>query len=194
MTKKIFIVFGHHNYKSGTSFNAALRDEFTKCCKDRGFEIDCINLYQEPQIKFWDGGEPDSQILDYRKRMEAADVIVIMSDIHNYIMRSCVENFIAHTIAPPFAFSYKNLIFDYGYPIPNKLKGKTVVISASYGGPSFVYSLIFQQIPRRIKKFVFKHLAGCDVVYMRFYSVLPNMPKKVFEKHMRQVRKTVEKL
>ena len=149
---------------------------------------------EEKQIKFWDGNKPDSQILDYRKRMETADVIVIISDIHNYIMRSIVENFIAHTIAPPFAFSYRKLFFDYGYAVPNKLKGKKVIISSTYGGPSFLYSLIFQQIPRRIKKFVFKYLAGCDVIYMRFYSVLPNMTKKVFEKHMKQVRKTVEKL
>ena len=194
MAKRIFIVFGHHNYKSGTSFNAAIRDEFTKCATSRGFEIDLINLYEEKQIKFWDGNKPDSQILDYQKRMESSDVIVIMSDVHNYIMRSIVENFIAHTVCPPFAFSYRNLFLDYGYPVPNKLKGKTVIISSTYGGPSFLYSLIFQQIPRRIKKFVFKYLAGCDVAYMRFYSVLPNMPEKVFKKHMRQVRKTVEKL
>ena len=50
MTKRVFIVFGHHNYKSGTSFNAAIRDEFTKCAKDRGFEIDLINLLHRLKI------------------------------------------------------------------------------------------------------------------------------------------------
>jgi hypothetical protein len=29
---------------------------------------------------------------------------------------------------------------------------------------------------------------------MRFYEVLPNMPKEVFEKHMEKVRKTVQQL
>ena len=28
MSKKIFIIFGHNRYKSGSSFNAAIRDTF----------------------------------------------------------------------------------------------------------------------------------------------------------------------
>jgi hypothetical protein len=32
------------------------------------------------------------------------------------------------------------------------------------------------------------------VKYLRFYEVLPNMPKKKFEKHMEKVRNTVRQL
>ena len=47
---------------------------------------------------------------------------------------------------------------------------------------------IFDNIPfRRIKKVVFK-LGGLRTKYIRFYSVLPNMEKKVFDKHMQKVR------
>ena len=121
----------------------------------RNFEIDLINIYEEKQIKFWDGSPPDQQILDYRKRIEQADIFLLMSPCHNYIHTSATENFLAHTVAPPWAFSYRKIILNYGWPIPNKMKGKKVIISTTYGGPSFLYSFVFQQIPRRIKKFLF---------------------------------------
>ena len=70
MSKKIFIIFGHNRYKSGSSFNAAIRDTFIEEAKKIGHEIDLVNVYDEKQIKFWDGGGPDEQILDYRKRLE----------------------------------------------------------------------------------------------------------------------------
>ena len=41
---------------------------------------------------------------------------------------------------------------------------------------------------------VFKHLCGAQVEYLRMYEVLPNMPKKVFDKHMASVRNLVKKL
>ena len=74
------------------------------------------------------------------------------------------------------------------------MKNKKIVISLTYGGPHWFYSGILQQIPRRIKKMVFKHLCGARTSYMRFYSILPNMPKNVFEKHMEKVRKTAQQL
>jgi NAD(P)H dehydrogenase (quinone) len=194
MSKKILIIFGHHNYKPGTSFNAACRDVFIAECNALNYEVDLINIYEDKQIKFWDGSEPDEQILDYRKRLEKADVMLIMSPCHNYIMNSATENFIAKIFTPPWAFKYKKLIFNYGYPIPNALKGKTAIVSMTYGGPNFFYSAVIQQIPRRIKKMVFSGLAGMRCKYMRFYEVLPNMPKEVFEKHMEKVRKTVQQL
>ena len=194
MSKKIFIVFGHNRYKPGSSFNAAVRDTFIEEAKKIGHEIDLINIYDEKQIKFWDGDKPDEQILDYRKRLEQADIMMIMSPCHNYIMNSATENFIANVFTPPWAFKYKKLFRNYGYPIPNSLKGKTAIISMTYGGPNFLYSAIFQQIPRRIKKMVFSGLCGMKVEYLRFYEVLPDMPQKIFEKHMKKVRKTAQQL
>ena len=194
MSKKIFIVFGHNRYKPGSSFNAAVRDTFIEEAKKIGHEIDLINIYDEKQIKFWDGDKPDEQILDYRKRLEQSDIMMIMSPCHNYIMNSATENFIANVFTPPWAFKYKKLFRNYGYPIPNSLKDKTAIISMTYGGPNFLYSAIFQQIPRRIKKMVFSGLCGMKVKYLRFYEVLPDMPKEIFENHMEKVRKTVQKL
>ena len=194
MSKQIFIVFGHNNYQPGSSFNAAVRDTFIEEAEKIGHKIDLVNIYEEKQLKFWDGEKPDKQVFDYRKRLELADVMLIMSPCHNYIMNSATENFIANVFTPPCSFSYKKIIGNWGYPVPNALKNKTAIISMTYGGPSFFVSAIIQQIPRRIKKMVFNGLCGMKVKYLRFYEVLPNMPKRIFEKHMEKVRKTVHQL
>ena len=111
MSKRIFIAFGHNNYKSGSSFNAAIRDAFIEEAKKNGHTVDLINIYEEKQLSFWGGGKPNEQVLDYRKRLEAADVMMIMSPCHNYIMNSATENFIANIFTPPWSFSYKKIIF-----------------------------------------------------------------------------------
>jgi NAD(P)H dehydrogenase (quinone) len=194
MSKQIFIIFGHNNYQPGSSFNAAVRDTFIEEAEKIGHKIDLVNIYEEKQLKFWDGGKPDQHVLDYRKRLEESDVMLVLSPCHNYIMNSATENFIANVFTPPWSFSYKKIIGNWGYPVPNVLKGKTAIIGMTYGGPSFFVSAIIQQIPRRIKKMVFNGLCGMKVKYLRFYEVLPNMPKEIFEKHMEKVRKTVHQL
>ena len=194
MSKRVFIIFGHNNHKSGSSFNAAVRDTFIEEAKKNNHKIDLLNIYEENQLKFWNGEKPNEQILNYRKRLEQADVMLIMSPCHNYIMNSATENFIANVFTPPWSFSYKKILGNWGYPVPNALKNKIAIISMTYGGPSFFVSAIIQQIPRRIKKMVFSGLCGMKVRYLRFYEVLPNMPKEIFEKHMEKVRKTVQQL
>ena len=194
MSKRVFIIFGHNNHKSGSSFNAAVRDTFIEEAKKNNHKIDLLNIYEENQLKFWNGEKPNEQILNYRKRLEEADVMLIMSPCHNYIMNSATENFIANVFTPPWSFSYKKILGNWGYPVPNVLKNKIAIISMTYGGPSFFVSAIIQQIPRRIKKMVFSGLCGMKVRYLRFYEVLPNMPEETFKKHMEKVRKTARQL
>jgi putative NADPH-quinone reductase len=45
MSKKIFIVYGHHNTKK--SFNASIRDTFIDEAKKLDYQIDLINLHDE---------------------------------------------------------------------------------------------------------------------------------------------------
>ena len=74
------------------------------------------------------------------------------------------------------------------------MKGKTAIMSLSYGGNWFSIETWFQNIPfRRIKAGVLK-LGGMKTSYIRFYEVLPGMPQEKFEKHMQKVRKLVRKL
>ena len=42
--KKVFLVYGHYNEKS---FNAAIRDTFIRTAKEKGNEVDSVDLYKE---------------------------------------------------------------------------------------------------------------------------------------------------
>ena len=200
--KNIFIVFGHHNTK--TSFNASIRDNFINCAKDSGHKIDLVNLYEEKkQLPFYNSDIKIPEIVkDYRKRLELSDIILLIGSCHNLRFNAILENWIDWVLHPTWFFSYrsmfpKNKFFkNYGYPIPGALKGKTGIISMTYGGPMISYFnfSFFDNIPyRRIKKAVFK-LGGLKTKYIRFYSVLPNMTKEVFNQHMQKVRNLANNL
>ena len=85
---------------------------------------------------------------------------------------------------------------NYGFPVPGAMKGKLGIVSITYGGPMISYFnfSIFDNIPyRRIKKSVFQ-LGGLKTKYIRFYSVLPTMTKKEFNKHMTRVKNLAHSL
>ena len=89
MSKKIFIVYGHHNTKK--CFNQAIRDTFISEAKKLGHKIDLINLHEEKHIPFYDGTEPNEQILDYRKRLENSDVLFMISPCYNLRATAILE-------------------------------------------------------------------------------------------------------
>ena len=74
------------------------------------------------------------------------------------------------------------------------MKDRQAIMSMSYGGNWFSIQTWFQNIPfRRIKAGVLK-LGGMKTTYIRFYEVLPGMPEKRFQEHMKKVRKIVQQL
>ena len=192
MSKNIFIVYGHHNTRE--CFNASIRDTFIDEAKKRGHQIDLINLHDEKPISFYDGSEPDEQILDYRKRLEKSDVLFMISPCYNLRATAILENWIDKTLAPKFFFSFKRIVGNWGYPIAGAMKGRQAIMSMSYGGNWFSIQTWFQNIPfRRIKAGVLK-LGGMRTQYIRFYEVLPGMSQKIFDKHMDRVRKLARQL
>ena len=83
---------------------------------------------------------------------------------------------------------------NWGYPVAGMMKKKLAIMSMSYGGNIFSIQTWFQNMPfRRIKAGVLK-LGGMKIKYLRFYEVLPGMPKEKFEKHMEKVRKLARDL
>ena len=85
---------------------------------------------------------------------------------------------------------------NYGYPVAGALKNKIGIVSITYGGPMISYFnfSLFDNIPfRRLKKSVFS-LGGLKIKYLRFYSVLPIMTNKMFEKNIKKVRKFARSL
>ena len=192
MSKKIFIVYGHHNVKD--SFNASIRDTFIDEAKTLGHEIDLINLHVEKPIPFFDGSKPSEQILDYRKRLEQCDVLFMISPCYNLRATAILENWIDLVLAPKWFFSFKKIVGNWGMPVAGAMKNKKAIMSMTYGGNWFSIQTWFQNIPfRRIKAGVLK-LGKMKTAYIRFYEVLPGMSEKRFQEHMKKVRKTVQQL
>ena len=192
MSKRIFIVYGHHNTKK--SFNQSIRDTFIEECKKIGHEIDLINLHDETPIPFFDGSPPSEQILDYRKRLEQSDVMFMISPCYNLRATAILENWIDIVLAPKFFFSFRRLVGNWGYPVAGAMKNKLAIMSMSYGGNIFSIQTWFQNMPfRRIKAGVLK-LGGMKIRYARFYEVLSGMSQEKFEKHMEKVRNLAREL
>ena len=201
--KKILIVFGHHNINS--SFNSEIRDTFINEAKKCGHTIDLINLFEEKeQLPFYNSSvnPPPDLVLKYRKRLEVCDAMFLIGSCNNLRLNSILENWIDWVLHPKWFFSYRAILPEskyfknYGYTVPGQMKGKLGIVSITYGGPMISYFnfSIFDNIPyRRIKKSVF-NLGGMKTKYIRFYSVLPNMLKKDFNKHMLRVRKLARNL
>ena len=64
---KVFVVYGHYDDKS---FNAAIKETFIKTAKQKGHEIDCVDLYKEKYDPVFAGEDPTPDVLDHRKRIE----------------------------------------------------------------------------------------------------------------------------
>ena len=192
MSKKIFIVYGHHN--TNKSFNASIRDTFIDEATKQNHKVDLINLHDEKPLPFFDGSSPNEQILNYRKRLEESDVLFMISPCYNLRATAILENWIDLTLAPKWFFSFKRLVGNWGYPVAGAMKNKKAIMSMSYGGNWFSIQTWFQNIPfRRIKAGVLK-LGGMQTTYVRFYEVLPGMSQKRFDEHMKKVRQLVRNL
>ena len=192
MSKRIFVVYGHHNVKK--SFNASIRDTFIDEAKKNGHEVDLINLHEEKPLNFFDGSPPNEQVLNYRTRLEKCDIMFMISPCYNLRASAILENWIDLVLAPKWFFAFKRVVGNWGYPVAGVMKNKLAIMSMSYGGNFFSIQTWFQNMPfRRIKAGVLK-LGGMKIKYLRFYEVLPGMKDATFAKHMEKVRKLARQL
>ena len=192
MSKRIFVVYGHHNVKK--SFNASIRDTFIDEAKKNGHEVDLINLHEEKPLNFFDGSPPNEQVLNYRTRLEKCDIMFMISPCYNLRASAILENWIDLVLAPKWFFAFKRVVGNWGYPVAGVMKNKLAIMSMSYGGNFFSIQTWFQNMPfRRIKSGVLK-LGGMKIKYLRFYEVLPGMKEKVFENQMEKVKNLARNL
>ena len=189
-SKKIFVVYSHYNEDP---FNAAIRDTFIKSLKDKGHEVDCVDLYKEKFNPVFAGEKPDDVVLNHRDRIEKSDVISIIAPIWNFRLPAIAEGWIDKVLAPPWAFTFKKLVGNYGYPIGN-LKGKKAVIFCTYGSPQFAIRTFFLNMPtKRLKRGVFNLCGIRDIVYKRFFSV-PFVSDEKRKKFLNEVVDTADKI
>ena len=184
--KKVFVVYGHYDDKS---FNASIKNTFIESAKESGHEIDCIDLYKEKFNPVFAGEEPDEIVLNHRKRIEKSDVIALVAPIWNFRMPAIVEGWIDKVLAPPWAFTFKRLVGNYGYPL-GKLKNKKAIIFCTYGSPRLAITTFFLNLPiRRLKRGVF-HICGIYNINYRRYFAVPFVTDKKRKEYLEDVRKT----
>ena len=119
--KKIFIVYAHYD---DASFNASIKKTFIEAAEEKGHRIDLVDLYKEKFNPVFSGEEPDAVVIDHQKRIERSDIIVLIGPIWNFRMPAILEGWIDKVLAPPWAFRFKKLFGNYGYPIVNLEKKK----------------------------------------------------------------------
>ena len=188
--KKIFIVYAHYN---DASFNAAIKKKFIETAKEQGHEIDSVDLYKEKFDPVFFGEEPDAVVIDHRKRIEKSDTIVLIAPIWNFRMPAILEGWIDKVLAPPWAFKFKKLFGNYGYPIGN-LEGKKAIVFCTYGSPQFAIRTFFLNMPtKRLRRGVFNICGIKDVIYKRYFAV-PFVSDAKRKKFLEDVKKTASNL
>jgi NAD(P)H dehydrogenase (quinone) len=187
--KKFFIVYGHYN---DNSFNAAIKDTFIASAIKAGHSVDLVDLYKDKFNPVFAGEEPGEDVLDHRKRITDCDTIVLIAPIWNFRMPAILEGWIDKVLAPPWAFSFKQLVGNYGYP-QGHLKDKKAIIFCTYGSPRLAITTFFLNLPiRRLKRGVF-HICGIrDIIYKRYFAV-PFVNKKQRMNFLKDVSKTASK-
>ena len=184
--KKIFLVYGHYDDKS---FNASIKNTFIEEAKENGHKVDCVDLYKEKFDPVFSGGKPGDDVLDHRKRIDNSDIIVLIAPIWNFRMPAIVEGWIDKVLAPPWAFRFKQLWGNYGYPIGN-LRDKKAIIFCTYGSPRLAITTFFLNLPiRRLKRGVF-HMCGIYNINYRRYFAVPFVSDKKREEFLNDVKKT----
>ena len=187
---KAFLVYGHYNEKS---FNAAIKNTFIETATKNGHIVDCVDLYKENFNPVFAGEQPNATVLDHRKRIEDSDIVVLVAPIWNFRMPAILEGWIDKVLAPPWAFTFKKLFGNYGYPVGN-LKGKKAIVFCTYGSPRFAIKTIFLNMPtKRLRRGVFNICGITDVVYKRYFAV-PFVTEKKRKEFLEDVRNTAKKL
>ena len=188
--KKIFIIYGHYDDKS---FNASIKNTFIETAKKNGHEVDCVDLYKEKFDPVFSGEESGSDVLDHRKRISNSDIIVLIAPIWNFRMPAIVEGWIDKVLAPPWAFTFKRLFGNYGYPKGN-LGDKKAIIFCTYGSPRLAITTFFLNLPiRRLKRGVFYICGIKNILYRRYFAV-PFVTDEERKGFLEDVKKTAKDL
>ena len=128
-----------------------------------------------------------------KKKLEKSNVIVLVAPIWNFRMPAIVEGWIDKVLSPPWAFTFKKLVGNYGYPKGN-LKGKKAIIFCTYGSPRFAVATFFYNMPtRRLRRGIFRICGITDILYRRYFAV-PFVTEEKRKKFLEDVKETASNL
>ena len=116
----------------------------------------------------------------------------MVAPIWNFRMPAILEGWIDKVLSPPWAFRFKKLIGNYGYPQGN-LSGKKAVIFCTYGSPRFAVATFFLNMPvRRLKRGIFYICGITNILYRRYFAV-PFVSEKKRKEFLEDVKKTASR-
>ena len=114
---------------------------------------------------------------------------LLIAPIWNFRMPAILEGWIDKVLAPPWAFTFKQLVGNYGYPQGN-LGNKKAIIFCTYGSPRLAITTFFLNLPiRRLKRGVF-HICGIKSILYKRYFAVPFVADKVRKKFLKDVKDT----
>ena len=170
------------SFKNIDDAYSKIKNQIIKTVKGNGNQVEIVDLYKEKFDPVFAGEKPDEVVTNHQKRIESSDVIVLIAPIWNFRMPAILEGWIDKVLAPPWAFTFKKLIGNYGYPLGN-LKNKKAIIFCTYGSPRLAITTFFLNLPiRRLKRGVF-HICGIKKINYRRYFAVPfvsNAKRKSF--------------
>ena len=92
-------------------------------------------------------------------------------------MPAIVEGWIDKVLAPPWAFRFKKIVGNYGYPVGN-LKGKKAIVFCTYGSPQFAIRTFFLNMPtKRLRRGVF-NICELQMLFIKDFLLYHLLVKK----------------
>ena len=141
---RILIVFDHP-YRQ--RFCAALLQAVWDGAAAAGHDVDLIDLYQDnfqpvmrtdELARYAEGQTEDPQVIDYRRRVDAADHLVFIFPIWWQVMPALTKGFLDRVLTPPWSFEETDGMVPRG-----KLTHLNATVITTMGFPHWYYRLHF---------------------------------------------------
>ncbi len=192
---KVLVIYGHPNKKG---HNGAILKNVVKKLKERHIEYEVLDLYH---IKFnpvldetelyTQGKKPSREVMKFQKMLKSADEIIIIYPVWWNGMPGMVKGFFDRVLTPGFAYYFKPVLFDQGYPV-GLLKKMRATIFLTTASHKLLYRIFtgaraHKQVRRdllgmtgmRIKIF---HLDNCVKLTKKNELRIKDIVRKAFEK------------
>ncbi|MEC8048902.1 MAG: NAD(P)H-dependent oxidoreductase [Chloroflexota bacterium] len=167
-SKKILLILGHPN---SDSFCHSLAKSFSEGAESGQNEVKKIDLYKEKFNPVYDLKDDDKNIKNYQNLVTESDVLVFVYPTWWFRAPAIIEGWIDRVMTTPFAYTFKQIIGNFGRPV-GKLNDKKAIIIQTYGSPRFATKLWFFNLPiRRIKRGCFNVLGFKSTKFYPFFRV-----------------------
>lgn len=168
---KALVIYGHPN-KEG--HNGEILKNVLKKLNERHISYDLLDLYHmnfNPVLDstelYTQGKKPSKEVLGFQKMIKNADELILIYPVWWNGMPGIVKGFFDRVLTPGFAYYFKKLIFNQGYPV-GLLKNKTATVFLTTGSMKILYHVF---TGGRAHKQVKRDLLGMTGMKVKVYHV-----------------------